>query len=112
MTVDRNGNPTGFYADDIHTSGVPVDAIEITDQEWRDMVADPGRYELNSGRVQEVAGWKAQDPTAGARRSALNQAADWESRRAFFAANGKPNAAARAARERDRHLANAGNEDS
>jgi hypothetical protein len=42
LTIDSNGNPTGFYLDD--DAGLPVDAILIDDATYRELLAGGRRF--------------------------------------------------------------------
>jgi len=52
-TLDGSGRPTGFYRDDIHDV-IPDGAIEISDEQWRECLANQGRRALVGGVLVEV----------------------------------------------------------
>lgn len=52
MIIDSNNLPTAFYDTDIHTT-IPVGAIDITDEQWQDLVdnQDSRKWDVDSGLV-------------------------------------------------------------
>lgn len=47
---DSNGNINAYYTDDFfYPNGIPVTAIQITDQQWKDSVDNPGKYIVQNG---------------------------------------------------------------
>jgi hypothetical protein len=55
--IDHNGLPQGFYAEDIHgvigspDCMIPVTAVQITDEQWQEFLANPGSRKLVDGIV-------------------------------------------------------------
>ena len=49
MRVFFSASVNGFYTDEINGSSYPVDAIEITEQEWRQIL-----YEVSQGKIIEI----------------------------------------------------------
>lgn len=50
--ADANGKIIAYYTDDIHTpEQIPETAFPITDEEWQDSVANPGKYEVQLGKL-------------------------------------------------------------
>jgi hypothetical protein len=47
-TLDANGLPTAFYSDDIHEN-IPVDAIQITDEQWQECINNQGTRQFIDG---------------------------------------------------------------
>ncbi|WP_273728100.1 hypothetical protein [Brucella gallinifaecis] len=47
------GFPTAFYWQDDHTPGIPVGAIEITDEQWLELIDNAGLRRWNGERVVE-----------------------------------------------------------
>lgn len=49
-SFDATGKITGFYSEDIHGQAgsafckIPVGAIQITDEEWRNCIDNPGKW--------------------------------------------------------------------
>lgn len=52
-TLDDDGRPNGFYADDIHDV-IPAGAVEISDTVWRECLENQGRRALVGGVLVEV----------------------------------------------------------
>ncbi len=38
---DINGFPSGFYSDELHGENIPVEAIEITEEQWQEFINHP-----------------------------------------------------------------------
>ncbi|WP_193559308.1 MULTISPECIES: hypothetical protein [Agrobacterium] len=51
---DSNGLPLAFYTDEIHGDDVPSIAIEITDEQWLDLLAGCGRRAWRDGEIVDV----------------------------------------------------------
>lgn len=52
VTVDEAGFPSCIYSDDIH-SNIPHDAVEITEQQWRDLIENQGARKVVNGQIVE-----------------------------------------------------------
>ncbi|MBA8843685.1 hypothetical protein FHW02_001737 [Ochrobactrum sp. RH1CCR137] len=50
---DDTGFPTAFYCEEIHGENIPVGVIEITDEQWREFVDNPGQRRWVNGAVVE-----------------------------------------------------------
>lgn len=51
-TFDSVGLPSAFYAEDVNDT-IPAEAIEITDAQWQDFLANPGLRKWQDGDVVE-----------------------------------------------------------
>lgn len=51
---NTDGIPLGFYSEEIHGENIPADAIEITDEQWLDLLAGCGRRAWRDGEVVDV----------------------------------------------------------
>jgi len=51
---DENGLPISFFSTDIHGENIPVDAVEITEEQWRDLIENPGFRKWVDGEVVAV----------------------------------------------------------
>ena len=51
-TLDKNGLPTAFYSDDIH-SNIPKEAIEITEDQWLECINNSGKRKFENGLLIE-----------------------------------------------------------
>ena len=40
---DDDGLPTAFYSFEIHGDNIPQDTVEITEEQWREFIENPGR---------------------------------------------------------------------
>lgn len=49
--LDAEGTPLGFYDSAIHGAGIPPEAVEISDDEWQELLDHPGRRRLINGAV-------------------------------------------------------------
>jgi hypothetical protein len=50
---DVNGNIIGFYNDDIwDVTKIPITAIEITEEQWQDCIANQGKYIVQAGALE------------------------------------------------------------
>jgi hypothetical protein len=49
-TLDTNGLPTAFYADDIHIR-IPINAIAITDEQWSECLNNQGVRQFINGAL-------------------------------------------------------------
>ena len=52
--LDADGVPAAFYAPEIHGNNIPSEAVEITDEQWREFIANPGIRKLVDGEVVVV----------------------------------------------------------
>ncbi len=50
-TIDAENFPTGFYTPAIHGTNIPVDAVEITEGQWQELVQNHGFRKLVDGEV-------------------------------------------------------------
>ncbi|MDP9854491.1 hypothetical protein [Agrobacterium tumefaciens] len=48
---DINGFPSGFYSDELHGENIPVEAIEITEEQWQEFINHPGLRKWVDGDV-------------------------------------------------------------
>jgi hypothetical protein len=48
-TFDTAGKPNGFYCTEIHGENIPVDAVEISGEDYRAYVDGPGQWVCSSG---------------------------------------------------------------
>ncbi|MBA1156939.1 hypothetical protein [Microvirga mediterraneensis] len=48
---DENGLPLGFYDQSIHGDAIPADAIEITNEQWREFIDHQGQRRFVDGEV-------------------------------------------------------------
>lgn len=53
--LDDTGFPTAFYCDEIHGDSIPVGVIEITEEQWREFVDNPGQRRWDNGQVVEYS---------------------------------------------------------
>jgi hypothetical protein len=51
--LDANGLPMAFYSDDIHEN-IPVDAIEITDEQWFECINNQGARQFVNGELVKL----------------------------------------------------------
>ncbi len=52
-SFDEDGFPSGFYCDELHGEKVPVEAIEITEDQWREFLDNSGFRRWVDGDVVE-----------------------------------------------------------
>lgn len=54
-TFDSDGNPTGFYTDEIHAT-FPYDAVEISREDWQHYANEQGKWRRNpsTGMREEI----------------------------------------------------------
>lgn len=45
--LDEIGRPIAFYDEVIHGKSLPVDAVDISDEAWREALANPGRRRVD-----------------------------------------------------------------
>lgn len=50
---DDEGFPVGFYTEEIHGDTIPTDAIEITNDQWREFLDNPGLRKWVNGEMAE-----------------------------------------------------------
>lgn len=55
-SLDSNGN-MAFYNDVVHGTGIPTGAIEITEEQWQDAVANQGKYSIQNGQFVADSVW-------------------------------------------------------
>ncbi|WCK15389.1 hypothetical protein G6L41_017335 [Agrobacterium tumefaciens] len=48
---DDDGLPTAFYSFEIHGDNIPQDTVEITEEEWREFIENPGRRQWIDGTI-------------------------------------------------------------
>jgi hypothetical protein len=53
---DANGN-LAFYNDVVNSTTIPTTAIEITEDQWQDSLANPGKYNIVNGAFAAAAVW-------------------------------------------------------
>ena len=54
VLLDSNGNVTGFYADDVHTT-IPSGALPISDSDWQTYLNDQVNHTFDpTGKLQQV----------------------------------------------------------
>ncbi|MEV5054681.1 hypothetical protein MRBLRH13_000262 [Agrobacterium radiobacter] len=53
LGVFENGFPKGFYDPDVHGENIPSGAVEITDEQWLELVDNQGMRQFLKGRVVE-----------------------------------------------------------
>jgi hypothetical protein len=65
-TLDPAGRPSGFYHPDVHPElfeqvgedlrprGPIAGAVSVSDQDWQDLVSNPGRRRIENGRVVAI----------------------------------------------------------
>ena len=81
-TANVNGN-LAFYCDVVHGENIPIDAIAITEDTWRDAIANPGKYSIQAGQFVAVSSWPPIQTTEELltairrKRDALLAACDW-----------------------------------
>lgn len=51
--VFENGFPKGFYSQELHGDNIPDDAVEITDEQWLDLINNQGMRRFIDGQVVE-----------------------------------------------------------
>lgn len=51
--LDTDGLPLAFYAEEIHGDAIPSEAIEISDEQWREFINNSGRRKWLNGQVVE-----------------------------------------------------------
>lgn len=51
--INENNFPVAFYASEVHGENIPAEAIEITDEQWRELVENQGQRKLVDGEVVE-----------------------------------------------------------
>lgn len=49
--LDAEGTPLAFYDSAIHGAGIPPEAVEISDDQWQELLDHPGRRRLLNGEV-------------------------------------------------------------
>ena len=49
--IDGDGFPIAFYASDVHGTNIPADATEISDDQWREFIDNPGLRQFIDGNV-------------------------------------------------------------
>lgn len=52
---NTDGIPLGFYNEEIHGENIPADAIDITDEQWLDLLAGCGSRAWKDGEIVDVA---------------------------------------------------------
>lgn len=52
--IKDDGFPEAFYSDAIHGDGIPGNAIEISENDWLDFIANPGSRKWLSGVIVVV----------------------------------------------------------
>ncbi|EGL63587.1 hypothetical protein AGRO_3656 [Agrobacterium sp. ATCC 31749] len=57
---NSDGIPLGFYNEEIHGENIPADAIDISDEQWVDLLAGCGSRVWKNGEVVDI------DPTFNA----------------------------------------------
>lgn len=50
-TFDVSGFPTGFYPDDVWSTGYPSTAIEITEEQYEELLLNQGLRKLIDGKI-------------------------------------------------------------
>lgn len=54
--ADTNGSIIAFYDDAIHSAAqIDASAIKITDAQWQDMVANPGKWRVVNGAIKRAS---------------------------------------------------------
>ena len=51
LGVFEDGFPTAFYDRDLHGDNIPADAIEITDEQWLELINNQGMRRFVNGQV-------------------------------------------------------------
>ncbi len=51
--VFEDGFPKGFYSQELHGENIPDDAIEITDEQWLELINNQGMRRFLDGQVVE-----------------------------------------------------------
>ena len=51
---NADGIPLGFYNEEIHGENIPADAVEITNEQWLDLLAGCGRRAWRDGEIVDV----------------------------------------------------------
>ncbi|WP_262522687.1 hypothetical protein [Agrobacterium tumefaciens] len=51
---NEQGYPMGFYSDEVHGDNIPEGAVEISENEWQDLLDNPGRRKWIDGAVVAV----------------------------------------------------------
>lgn len=49
----EDGTPGAFYSHDIHGENIPADAVEISEEQWREFINNPGLRKWVDGEVVE-----------------------------------------------------------
>lgn len=49
--VFEDGFPKGFYSEELHGDNIPADAIEITDEQWLELINNQGMRRFVNGQV-------------------------------------------------------------
>lgn len=50
---DANGLPLGFYSVEVHGDEVPTAAVDITDEQWQDLIDNQGLRRWDGSKVVE-----------------------------------------------------------
>ncbi|MNE05795.1 hypothetical protein D3C80_983690 [compost metagenome] len=53
--VFEDGFPKGFYSDELHGDNIPAEAIEITDEQWLELINNQGMRRFVNGVVVEYS---------------------------------------------------------
>ncbi|MGV2165101.1 hypothetical protein ACQZ40_01875 [Agrobacterium sp. 16-172Ci] len=49
--VFDNGVPRGFYSKEIHGDNIPVEAVEISDAQWMELLDNPDTRRFEDGHI-------------------------------------------------------------
>lgn len=53
-TIDDARRPTGFYESEVHGDAIPEGAVEITEEQWRQLVDAPSTVTVAGGKVTTI----------------------------------------------------------
>ncbi len=72
--ISPDGFPLAFYSPDIHGDDIPLEAIEITDENWLEFINNAGRRRWDGGKVVE---YTPPGPTAEEQRALMHPLEKW-----------------------------------
>jgi hypothetical protein len=64
--ADESGNINGFYDSEINRASIPSGAIQITDAQWQDCLANPGKWIIQAGALVASPDWPPPPPKPSA----------------------------------------------
>ncbi|MCA2377588.1 hypothetical protein ATU3C_12590 [Agrobacterium genomosp. 3 str. RTP8] len=53
--VFEDGFPKGFYSEELHGENIPAEAVEITDDQWLELINNQGMRRFVNGEVVEYS---------------------------------------------------------